>query len=166
MDLDDLSEEDKEKVINGKIDGLEKEYQYWKEKSELETLEPQKEIYKNMSEIAKLQADKMRLENNQRPKSEEGIKILNQEIDQIDLSRLERFKKFAKENLLGLSSVSIAIAGIITTVVVASRNALKQGANAVGGLAKAFANIAKQLGPILSSLLQIANSLYTQILQM
>ena len=153
------NDEEKRKIILGKIDGLEKEYQHWKTKFLDETFEPQKEIYKSFSEIAKLQADKLQLENNMRPESEEGIQILNQEVDDSDLGRLERLKRWMKENLLGLSGMSIAIAGIITTIVVASRKTLKQGANALGGLAKALLNIGKNFGPLLSSLLSLLGTI-------
>ena len=138
---DDVDEEEKRKIIRGKIDAFEKEYQHWMEKYMEETFEPQKEIYKSFADIAKLQADKIQLENNIRPEREEGIQILNEEVDNSDLGRLERFKRWAKENLLGLSAVAISIAGILTTIIIAGRNALKSGAKAIGNLGKALVNI-------------------------
>ena len=42
----------------------------------------------------------MRLENNERPIHGEGIQILNENAEESDLGRLEKFKKWAKENLL------------------------------------------------------------------
>ena len=97
LELDELNDEEQKKLLLGKIDGMEREYQHWKQRYEQETFEPQKEIYKDFAEIAKLQADKMRLENNIKPSSEEGIKILNEETDASDLSRLERFKNGQKK---------------------------------------------------------------------
>jgi hypothetical protein len=41
-----------------------------------------------------------------------------------DISRLQRFKEWAKENLLGLSAITITVAGIITTVVIGARRPL------------------------------------------
>ena len=114
---------------------------------------PKKSIYKSFSEIAKLQADKMRLENNERPISEEGITILTSQGEESDLGRLERLKKWAKENLLGLSAVAISVAGIITTIIVSARNTLKQGAKAVGNLGKAIVNIGKSFGAVISAVL-------------
>ena len=155
-----LSEEERKQVIQGKIDGFDKEYQHWGEKSELQPENtPQKDIYKNFSEIAKLQADKMRLENNMRPESDEVTQILEQETDQSDLGRLERFKEWAKENLLGLSAIGIAVAGIITTIVMGAKNALRQGAKAVGNFAKGIANIGKNFGALISSLLNLIGSI-------
>ena len=156
-DDDDMDEKEKRKIIRGKIDAFEKEYQHWMEKYMDETFEPQKEIYKSFADIAKLQADKMRLENNQRPESREGIQILNEEVDNSDLGRLERFKRWSKDNLLGLSALSISIAGILTIIIIRSRKALKQGAKAVGNLAKSLANIAKNFGAVISSLLNLVS---------
>ena len=152
-------EEEKRKIIQGKIDAFEKEYQHWMEKYMDEMFEPQKEIYKDFADIAKLQADKIRLENNMRPESREGIQILNEEVDNSDLGRLERFKRWAKDNLLGLSAVAISIAGILTTIIIGARKALKKGAKAVGNLAKSLANIGKNFGLLISSLLNLIGSI-------
>ena len=131
----------KKEVIGGKIDGFDKEHQHWEEKAE-----PKKSIYKSFSEITKLEADKMRLENNERPISEEGKQILNENVEESDLGRLERFKKWAKDNLLGLSAVAIVIAGIVTTIVIRVRS---------------VANIAKKLGPLLSPILNLIAQILT-----
>ena len=120
-----------------------------------ETAKVKEQIYKNFSKIAKLQADKMRLENNERPIHGEGIQILNENAEESDLGRLEKFKKWAKENLLWLSTVSISIAEIITTIVISARNALKWGAKAGGKLGKAIANIGKNFGAVISSVFNL-----------
>jgi hypothetical protein len=44
---------------------------------------------------------------------------LNEEIES-DYGRYERFKEWAKDNLLGLSAIAITISGIITTVVLST----------------------------------------------
>ncbi len=49
-----------------------------------------------------------------------------------------------KKNIIGVSAVAISVAGIITTVVMAGRNALRKGAKGVGNLGKALANLAKK----------------------
>ena len=149
----------KKKLMRGRIEGFKKDYKHWKMKSELENAEPQKSIYKSFSEIAKLRADKMRLENNEKPISEEGLKILNENAEESDLGRLEKFKKWAKENLLGLSAVAISVAGIITAIVIRARNALKQGAKAVGNLGKAIANIGKNFGAVISAVLNLISQI-------
>ena len=124
-----------------------------------EIFEPQKEIYKSFADVAKLQADKMRIENNMRPESEEGIQILNEEVDNSDLGRLERFKRWSKDNLLGLSAVAISIAGILTTIITAGRKSLKSSAKAVGNLGKALINIGKNFGVLISSLLNLVGNI-------
>ena len=54
-----------------------------------------------------------------------------------------------------MSAVAISIAGIITTVVIAGRNAVKKGAKAVGQFGKAFANVAKKAAPAIATILNI-----------
>ena len=54
-----------------------------------------------------------------------------------DTSRLQKFKEWAKENLVGLSALAISVAGIITTIIVGARKALVKGAQATGKFAKA-----------------------------
>ena len=151
----------KKEVTYGKIEGLDKDHQHWRKKALDEPIELKEKIYKRFSEFAKLQADKMKLENNKRPISEEGIQILNNQAEESDLGRLERFKKWEKENLIGLSVISISIAGIITTIIIGARRAIKQGANALGSLGKALANLAKKLGPLLAPLLNLISQILT-----
>ena len=43
------------------------------------------------------------------------------------LVRLEKFKRWAKKNLFALSVVAIAVAGVITAVVMVTRSALRKG---------------------------------------
>jgi hypothetical protein len=69
-----------------------------------------------------------------------------------DFSRLQRFKEWAKENMLGLSAIAITVAGIITTVVIGARNVIVKGAQATGKFAKALAKLGKELGPVLGQL--------------
>ena len=72
-----------------------------------------------------------------------------------DISRLQKFKEWAKENLVGVSALAISIAGIITTIIVGARKAISQGAKATGKFAKAVYNLGKKLGAILAPILNI-----------
>ncbi len=54
-----------------------------------------------------------------------------------------------------MSAVAISIAGIITTIVIAGRNAAKKGAKAVGQFGKALANVAKKAAPAIATILNI-----------
>ncbi len=81
--------------------------------------------------------------------------IFAEETERNDLTRFERFKKWAKENLVGVSAVAISVAGIVTAVVISGRNAVKKGAKAVGQFGKALANLAKKAGPAIATILNV-----------
>ena len=60
-----------------------------------------------------------------------------------------------------MSAVAISIAGIITMIVIAGRNAVKKGANAVGEFGKALANVAKKAAPAIATTLNILAQVLT-----
>ena len=142
-----------------KIEFLDIQADHWRQKALLETDEGREKWYKDAEKITRKVADKIRLENDLRPEEELTISIIQQEIEESDIGRFEKFKKWAKENLLGLSAVSISVAGILTTIIIGARNALKSGAKAVGNLGKAIANIGKNFGAVISSLLNLIGSI-------
>ena len=109
----------------------------------------------SLEKTAKLQADFERLKNNEKPIHDETLDIINDEIQENDLTKLERFKQWARENLIGFSAIAISIAGIITTVVIAGRKAVKETAKGVGTVAKALFNLGKKLGPLIAPMLNI-----------
>ena len=109
----------------------------------------------SLEKTARLQADFERLKNNKKPIHDETLDIINDEIQENDLSKLERFKQWARENLIGFSAIAISIAGIITTVVIAGRKAVKETAKGVGKVAKALFNLGKKLGPLIAPILNI-----------
>ena len=109
----------------------------------------------SLEKTAKLQADFERLKNNKKPIHDETLDIINDEVRENDLSKLERFKQWARENLIGFSAIAISIAGIITTVVIAGRKAVKETAKGVGTVAKALFNLGKKLGPLIAPMLNI-----------
>ena len=96
-----------------------------------------------------------------KPESEEVLSIIQEEVRRDDLTRFERFKKWAKENIAGVSAVAISIAGIITTIVIAGQSAVKKGAKAVGQFGKALANIAKKAAPAIATILNILAQVLT-----
>ena len=106
-------------------------------------------FYKSVSEPSKLKADYIRLENNMKPEHQEANRII-EEVRNNDLTRFERFKKCAKENMVGVSALVISVAGII-----GARKAISTGARATGKFAKALYNLGKKLGPLLAPLLNI-----------
>ena len=164
MDEQDIRElngvlDPKGETTEEKIGFLEIQADHWRQKALLETDENKEKWYKDAEKITRRIADKLRLENDLRPKEEETVSIIQQEIEESDIGRFEKFKKWSKENLLGLSAVAISIAGILTTIIIGARNALKSGARAVGNLGKAIANIGKNFGALISSLLNLIGSI-------
>ena len=131
-----------EEVVN--TDGA-SEYIVKKAKAQASKLE-------SLEKTARLQADNERLKNNEKPIHDETLEIIDDETQASDLGKLERFKEWAKDNLIGLSAIAITIA---TTVVFAGRRAVKSAAKATGKLAKALVNIGKKLGPLLAPLLNL-----------
>ena len=109
----------------------------------------------SLEKTARLQADFERLKNNEKPIHDETLDIINDEVRENDLSKLERFKRWARENLIGFSAIAISIAGIITTVVIAGRKAVKDTAKGVGRVAKALFNLGKKLGPLIAPILNV-----------
>ena len=85
--------------------------------------------------------------------------MLDNEIKTNDLTRFEKFKKWAKENLLSLSTAAIAAAGIIITTVIAGRKAIKTGAKATSKFAKAVANVGRKVAPLLGAVLNLLGNI-------
>ena len=56
----------------------------------------------SLEKTARLQADNERLKNNEKPIHDETLEIINDEIQNNGLGKLERFKEWAKRNLVGL----------------------------------------------------------------
>ena len=77
--------------------------------------------------MAALKADELRLRANVRPEGELAWSIVEEEAENNDLRRFERFKRWVRRNLGGISVVAITVARIITTIVVGARNAVKWG---------------------------------------
>ena len=97
--------------------------------------------------MAVLKADELGLRANVCPESELGQNIVEEESENNDMTRLERFKRWAKRNLGGISIVGISVAGIITTIVMGARTVVKKGANATSKFAKTLGKIAEKADP-------------------
>ena len=93
--------------------------------------------------------------------SDETKNIITNEAKNGDLSKFEIFKKWSKKNLLGLSAVAVSAAGIITTMVIAARGAVKAGARATKKFAKGLAKVAEKVAPILGAVLNIVGKVLT-----
>ena len=87
--------------------------------------------------------------------------MVEEEAQQNDLTRFERFKQWAKTNLGGISVVAISVAGIITTIVMGARTVIKKGARATSKFARTLAKVGEKVAPIIGGLLNLAAKLLT-----
>ena len=148
----------KGQTLQEKISFLEIQAKYW-ERREKQVSQPEmKQWYREVEKITRNQAHKIRLENNMKPKEETTVTILQQEIDNTDLGRYERFKKWAKENMFGLASTAISIAGFVATIVTLARSGLRQTAEALGKLAESIGEFGKKIGQTAAILLSIISA--------
>ena len=161
VDYDNLEDPDQRAQYDAKIAGLKANIEHWEKLEEKEQDPTKKLLYKTSKELCVAKKSYMEVKAGFRPESEEALSMIQEEADANDLTRFERFKKWAKENLVGVSAVAISVAGIITTVVISGRNAVKKGAKAVGQFGKALANLAKKAGPAIATILNVLAQVLT-----
>ncbi len=126
VDYDDLEDPNQKAQYDAKIAGLEVNIEHWEKLEEKEQDPDKKLLYKTLKELCIAKKSYMGVKAGFRPESEEVLSMIQEEARTNDLTRLERFKKWAKENIAGVSAVAIPIAGIITTIVIAGRSAVKK----------------------------------------
>ncbi len=161
VDYDNLEDLNQKTQYEAKIAGLKANIEHWKDLERREQDPVKKLLYKSAKELCIAKKSYMEIKAGSRPESEEALSMIQEEAERNDLTRFERFKKWAKENLVGVSAVAISVAGIITTVVISGRNAVKKGAKAVGQFGKALANLAKKAGPVIATILNILAQVLT-----
>ena len=138
-----------------KIKDLGTEMDHWKTESDKAKAEGRNNkalLYDSMRKAAELKADRIRLSLNEKPMSEEVVSMIEEETDVNDLTRFEKFKKWARENVVGVSAIAISIAGIVTAAVMGARSVVKKGGEALGKFAKGVSKVFKKLGPLFSAL--------------
>ena len=143
-------------TVKHKLEFVKIEETKWWERAEEETNLKKKAFCKSLVKLANL-----RLSTNQRPESEEAQSIVEEETRNRDPTRFQRFKEWNKKNLAGLSVVAISVVGIITTIVMGARNAVKRGASATSKFAKSLAKIAEKTVPVIGGLLNLAAKVIT-----
>ena len=147
-------------TVRDRLDFLKTEENIWRERANRVKGDPRKEaLYETIVEVAELKADQLRLEANLKPESETAQSILAEETENNPLTRFERFKKWAKENLGGISVIAISVAGIITTIVMGMKTVVVGGAKAASKFGKFLAKLAEKAGPVLGALLNLAAGL-------
>ena len=99
---------------------------YLRELAENSPNERKASLCKQIADLCVLKADEIRLRRNEQPESEEVQSIVEEEAQKSTLRVFERFKQWAKKNLAGLSVVAISVAGIVTTIVMGAKNAVKK----------------------------------------
>ena len=161
VDYDNLADKNQKELYDGNTKSLKIHAEYWKNLEEKEQDPTKKQLYKTAKELCIAKKSYMEVRANQRPESEEALSMILEEVERNDLTRFERFKKWSKENLVGVSAIAISVAGIITTVVISGRNAVKKGAKAVGQFGKALANLAKKAGPAIATILNVLAQVLT-----
>ena len=109
-------------------------------------------------EVMELKADTLRIRNNIKPETGLVKNLIKTDARIGDISRLRKFTNWARENLLGLSAVAISAAGIITTIIIAGRGAVKAGARATKKFAKGLAKVAEKVAPVLGALLNLVGN--------
>ena len=139
-----------------RINELKLEETHWREEAERQSDPKKKLLYNSIADVAVLKADELRLRANVHPEGELARSIVEEEAENNYLTKFERFKRWARSNLGGISIVAISVAGIITTIVVGARNAVKKGGSAMSKLAKTLGKIAEKARPILGALLNLA----------
>ncbi len=153
MDYDNLKGPERKQQFNDKIKSLRIDAERYRELRENEKDPTKKILYQAAKDLSVMKEINMKMKANEKPESELGQNMIDEETDTNDLTRFERFKKWAKENITGVSAVAISIAGVVTAAVMAGRNAAKKGAKAVGNFGKALANLAKKAGPAIAAIL-------------
>ena len=161
VDYDNLEDPNQKLLYDGQIEGLERHTKYFTDLEEKEQDPTKKHLYKTSKELCIAKKSYMEVKAGFRPESEEALSMIQEEAERNDLTRFERFKRWSKENLVGVSAIAISVAGIITTVVISGRNAVKKGAKAVGQFGKALANLAKKAGPAIATILNVLAQVLT-----
>ena len=148
-----MSPEDQIKTL------AEVEIPFWKEKlKESEEGSVRSKQITGIIEMLEVKSDILRIRKNQKPETDLVKKLIKEEVETGDISRLRRFSKWAKENTFGLSAVLVSAAGILTTILIAGRGGIRSGARATKNFASVLAKIAKKLKPVFGAMLNFLGS--------
>ena len=92
-------------------EGLKVQEEYFRNLTRDEPNELKSRLYEEMADVCVLKADEIRLRRNQRPESEIVQNIVEEEAQNNNLTRFERFKRWSKKNLGGISVVAVSVGG-------------------------------------------------------
>ena len=112
IDYDNLEDPNQKDQYDAKIAGLKEDIKHWKNLEEKEQDPTKKLLYKRAKELCITKKSLMEVRAGKRPESEEAQTMIGEETERNDLTRFERFKKWAKKNITGVSAVAISVAGL------------------------------------------------------
>ncbi len=161
VEYESLEDRDEKLRYLGVLSSVRIDSREYRNRAEAEQDPVKKAVFNLAADASEIKLSEMEIKGGYKPSLVEGTEVLQEEAEKNDLTRLERFKKWAKENLVGVSAVAISVAGIVTTVVISGRNAVKKGAKAVGQFGKALANLAKKAGPAIAAILNVLAQVLT-----
>ena len=161
VEYESLEDRDEKLRYLGILSSVRIDSREYRNRAEVEQDSVKKAVFDLAADASEIKLSEMELKGGYKPSLTEGMEVLQEEVERNDLTRFERFKRWAKENLVGVSAVAISVAGIITTVVISGRNAVKKGAKAVGQFGKALANLAKKAGPAIATILNVLAQVLT-----
>ncbi len=121
MNYDNLKDPNQKQQFNDKIKSLRDEAERYRELRENEKDPTKKVLYQAAKDLCVMKEINMKMKANEKPESELGQNMIEEETDVNDLTRFERFKKWAKENITGVSAVAISVAGVVTAAVMSGQ---------------------------------------------
>lgn len=145
--------------IEAKRDAYLSNMAYFKNKFESEERSDFRELYRKMSDISERDANKCSEYLNERIPDDTLEKIIEKDPILQDLSRLERLKKWVKENMVGVSILVISVASLITSTMVLTRRALKSGKDGLENVYDYLKKVGKKLGPILGPIVSLLGNI-------
>ena len=109
IDYDDLADPDQKVQYDAKIAGLKVDIEHWRDLEEKEQDPTKKLLYKTSKELCVAKKSYMEVKAGFRPESEDALSMIEEETERNDLTRFERFKRWAKENITAVCQLSLSL---------------------------------------------------------
>ena len=131
-------------VVQARVKALDIQAGELEEEIKVEADEPRKNLLEKIKEVAETKADELRLRLGGEARYDATNETVDLTIRESNWTRLEKFKKWARENLIAISGVAIMAATLITSIVAALKTAGKIGAKGISAhLEKVFQLLVK-----------------------
>ena len=145
-------------VVQARIKALDIQAGELQKEIEVEADEPRKNLLERVKELAESRADTLGLRLGGQARYDATNETVDLTIRESNWTRLERFKKWACENLLAISGVAIMAATLITSIIASVKAAARLGSKGVSALGKGIASIGKKLGPLLGPIFSLTGT--------